>query len=115
MKEDWTDRIRQELERFEMTPPEGLWEDICKQMDMPAEPVSASHKRWYWAVAAAVLALVGFFAVYLYEDHSEPSVLIANCRVRSSIGARNSIGLCGLCRRRKASDKQANKEGNRLS
>ena len=77
MKEDWTDRIRQELERFEMTPPEGLWEDICKQMDMPAEPVSASHKRWYWAVAAAVLALVGFFAVYLYEDHSEPSVLIA--------------------------------------
>lgn len=82
MKEDWTDRIRQELERFEMTPPEGLWEDICKQMDMPAEPVSASHKRWYWAVAAAVLALVGFFAVYLYEDHSEPSVLTAKSEMK---------------------------------
>ena len=82
MKEDWTDRIRQELERFEMTPPEGLWEDICKQMDMPAEPVSASHKRWYWAVAAAVLALVGFFAVYLYEDHSEPSVLTAKSEIK---------------------------------
>jgi hypothetical protein len=82
MKEDWTDRIRQELEKFEMTPPEGLWEDICKQMDMPAEPVSASHKRWYWAVAAAVLALVGFFAVYLYEDHSEPSVLTAKSEIK---------------------------------
>ena len=65
-----------------MTPPEGLWEDICKQMDMPAEPVSASHKRWYWAVAAAVLALVGFFAVYLYEDHSEPSVLTAKSEMK---------------------------------
>lgn len=82
MKEDWTDQIRQKLEGFEMTPPEGLWEDICKQMDMPAEPVSASHKRWYWAVAAAVLALVGFFAVYLYEDHSEPSVLTAKSEMK---------------------------------
>lgn len=83
MKEDWTDRIRQELEGFEMTPPEGLWEDICKQMDMPAEPVSASHKRWYWAVAAAVLALAGFFAAYHYGDHSEATVLTAKSEIKA--------------------------------
>ena len=55
MKEDWTDQLRQKLEGFEMTPPEGLWEDICKEMGMPVEPASTSHKRWYWAVAAAIL------------------------------------------------------------
>ena len=83
MKEDWTDRIRQELERFEMTPPEGLWEDICKQMDMPIEPASASHKRWYWAVAAAILALAGFFAAYHYGDHSEATVLTAKSEIKA--------------------------------
>ena len=82
MKEDWTDQLRQKLEGFEMTPPEGLWEDICKEMGMPVEPASTSHKRWYWAVAAAILALVGFFAVYLYEDHSEPTVLTARSEIK---------------------------------
>lgn len=82
MKEDWTDQLRQKLEGFEMTPPEGLWEDICKEMGMPVEPASTSHKRWYWAVAAAILALVGFFAVYLYEDHSEPTVLTAKSEIK---------------------------------
>lgn len=83
MKEDWTDRIRQELEGFEMTPPEGLWEDICKQMDMPIEPASASHKRWYWAVAAAILALAGFFTAYHYGDHSEATVLTAKSEIKA--------------------------------
>lgn len=82
MKEDWTDQLRQKLEGFEMTPPEGLWEDICKEMGMPVEPASTSHKRWYWAVAAAILALVGFFAVYLYEDHSKPTVLTARSEIK---------------------------------
>ena len=82
MKEDWTDQLRQKLEGFEMTPPEGLWEDICKEMGMPVEPASASHKRWYWAVAAAILALVGFFAVYLYEYHSEATVLTAKSEIK---------------------------------
>lgn len=82
MKEDWTDQIRQKLEGFEMTPPEGLWEGICKQMDMPAEPASASHKRWYWAVAAAVLALAGFFAVYHDDDHSETTVVTAKSEIK---------------------------------
>lgn len=82
MKEDWTDQIRQKLEGFEMTPPEGLWEGICKQMDMPAEPASASHKRWYWAVAAAILALAGFFAVYHDDDHSETTVVTAKSEIK---------------------------------
>lgn len=82
MKEDWTDQIRQKLEGFEMTPPEGLWKGICKQMDMPAEPASASHKRWYWAVAAAILALAGFFAVYHGDDHREATVLTAECEIK---------------------------------
>ena len=82
MKEDWTDQIRQKLEGFEMTPPEGLWEGICKQMDMPAEPASASYKRWYWAVAATVLALAGFFAVYHDDDHSETTVVTAKSEIK---------------------------------
>ena len=66
MKEDWTEQLRRKLENYEVEPPPGLWEDICKQMGL--EPESASKKpvisRWWWAAAAAVLALVGFFVFY---------------------------------------------------
>jgi hypothetical protein len=59
-----------------MEPPTGLWEDISRQMGLSPEPVRqpATMKRWYWAVAAGILALVGFFAVYHYDnpDSSEP-------------------------------------------
>ena len=69
MKEDWTEQLRKKLEGHEATPPEGLWEDICKEMGLTSAPASkpATHKRLYWA-AAILLALVGFFAYYHFDD-----------------------------------------------
>ena len=67
MKEDWTDQLRKKLEGHEVTPPKSLWEDICKGMGVPAgipESKPAASKRWLWAAAALIFALVGFFAVY---------------------------------------------------
>ena len=70
MKEDWTKQMKQKLEGHQMTPPEELWEGISNQMGL--EPVPA-HKsvvirRWIWAAAAVVLALVGFFAFYNFDE-----------------------------------------------
>ena len=68
MKENWIDQMRRKLEGHEVAPPEGLWEDICKEMGLTPEPVrkTAASKRWYKA-AAALLALAGFFAYYHEE------------------------------------------------
>ena len=81
MKEEWTEKLKQKLAGHRKTPPEGLWEGISEQMGFTPAPVhqtpeQRSHtrslspfiKRWYWAAAAAVLALVGFFA--FHEDNS---------------------------------------------
>ena len=71
MKEEWTDKLKTRLELHEMTPPEGLWEGISKQMNLAEKPVRRSSfplsKRWI-ATAAALLALAGFFALYDFQD-----------------------------------------------
>ena len=76
MKEDWTNRMRHQLDHHKMTPPSGLWEDIAGQMDAPSELTHAKHsaagRRWYWAVAAAILALVGVFTLYP-DDSNQPT------------------------------------------
>ena len=63
MKEDWIEQLGRKLDNYEVEPPPGLWEDICKQMGLEPEPASKKVliSRWWWAAAAVVLALVGFF------------------------------------------------------
>ena len=58
-----------------MTPPEGLWEGISEQMGLAEEPVSkSSFPHWKrWAVAAAVAALAGSFALYDFKDDATSS------------------------------------------
>lgn len=57
-----------------MPPPEGLWEDISKQMGFSSEPVRkpTAIRHWKWAAAAAVLALVGFFVFENGNDSEQP-------------------------------------------
>lgn len=76
MKEDWTKQIKQKLEGHEMTPPAGLWEGISREMNLEPKsaPKSATIRRWYWAVAAAIVAIVGFFSFYQF-DHNESQVV----------------------------------------
>lgn len=74
MKENWTDDMRKKLEGHKMTPPPDLWESISQQMGLEPEAAAPAKKtvaikRWYWAVAAVILALVGFFAFYQTDDH----------------------------------------------
>ena len=76
MKEDWTEQLRRKLEGHEMPPPDGLWESISKQMDKtfglkPLSRLTGTAQRW-WAVAAIVLALVGFFTYYNSNDNEQP-------------------------------------------
>ena len=77
MKENWTTDMKQKLEGHKMTPPAGLWEGISSEMGLQKEsaPKTVAIKRWYWIVAALVLALVGFFALYQFpQDKSFPQV-----------------------------------------
>ena len=76
MKEDWAEKLRQKLEGHQKTPPPGLWEDICKEMGLEAEPVQRKPviRRWYWVAAATVLALVGFFVFYNSNDVEQPQL-----------------------------------------
>ena len=81
MKGDWTDKLKTRLEGHEMTPPSDLWTGINEQMEFAAQPARASVVViWRWAtVAAVVLALVGFFALYENNeaDYSIPNELIS--------------------------------------
>ena len=76
MKEEWTDKLKTRLEHHEMTPPEGLWEGISKQMNLAEKPVRRSSfplsKQWI-ATAAALLALAGFFVLYDFKDDATSS------------------------------------------
>ena len=73
MKEDWTNKMKQKLEGHKMSPPAGLWKGISSEMGLQPEPATKTIviKRWALAVAAVILALVGFFAVYQFNQ-SEP-------------------------------------------
>ena len=77
MKEDWAEQLRRKLEGHRKTPPPGLWEDICKEMDKsfglkPLSRLPGTAQR-YWA-AAAVLALVGFFVFHNNNNIEQPQL-----------------------------------------
>ena len=77
MKENWTTDMKQKLEGHKMAPPAGLWEGISSEMGLQKEPApkAVAIKRWHWVVAALVLALVGFFALYQFpQDELFPHV-----------------------------------------
>ena len=77
MKENWTTDMKQKLEGHKMAPPAGLWEGISSEMGLQKEPApkAVAIRRWHWVVAALVLALVGFFALYQFpQDESFPQV-----------------------------------------
>ena len=70
MKEEWTDKLRRKLDGHKMTPPAGLWESIGNEIGLEPAPVSKATiiRKCYWVAAAVVLALVGFFAIYDFDD-----------------------------------------------
>ena len=81
MKEDWTKQMKQKLDGHQMTPPAGLWEDISQQMGLESKPAPkvTSMRRYYWAAAAVVLAIVGFFEFYQFDnDESQPQLTALN-------------------------------------
>ena len=80
MKESWEEQLRQRLEGHEMAPPEGLWEDLCKELGMTPEPAltpsaRSTNMRWYYTAAAVLLALAGFFAIYQLNNNVETKVI----------------------------------------
>ena len=89
MKESWEEQLRQKLEGHKMAPPEGLWDDIYKELRMIPEPVltpsaRSTSKRWYFTVAAVLLAIAGFFAIYQFNNSNETKAFTAKSKMSSS-------------------------------
>ena len=84
MKEKWKEIIRSKLEGHRQPPPDGLWESISEQMGLQPETVRhpASAKKWYWAAAASILVLSGFFALY-HHDSPQPSSPMASNTIQT--------------------------------
>lgn len=94
MKEKWTEKMRRKMEGHQMAPPEGLWEDIGKQMGFPSEPVGkpTAFGRWRLvAAAAAVLALVGFFTLYHHDGDKALSQAESGPSSNESISRENTL------------------------
>lgn len=73
MSDKWEERLRKKLENYEVEPPPGLWEGICDKMGI--DPASLEKKpavsRWWWAVAASILVLVGCFVAFEMSDREQ--------------------------------------------
>lgn len=77
MKENWTTDMKQKLEGHKMSPPAGLWENIASEMGFQNNSAAktVAIKRWVLGAAAVVLALIGFFAIYQFnQDELLPKV-----------------------------------------
>ena len=106
MNDDWTERLRKHLENYEVDPPPELWESICERLGIdpvPApEPVPAKKpaqiKRWIWAAAAGILALVGVFVAYQGGDEETVAEKRLSLRLKRS-QTQSQRSLC--CRRSK--------------
>ena len=86
MKDNWTKQMKSKLDGHKMTPPAGLWEGISNQMNLEPTPAPKPTiiRKWHWAVAAVVLALVGFFAFYDFDD-AEPKL-----EAKSEVGIKSA-------------------------
>ena len=79
---DWTKQLREKMESHQASVPEGLWEDIAK--DLPTQP---AFKRALWpslrryAAAAAILAFIGGTAYLLNPSQHETERMEASAKM----------------------------------
>ncbi len=92
MKETWKDSMRRKLENFEAEAPEGLWDDIERQMAQTEAATGNGDKRrklvavWRWSAAAACVAgIAGYFLFAPEWNENETSLAsskTASCDIR---------------------------------
>ncbi|MDE6022309.1 MAG: hypothetical protein K2G13_02290, partial [Muribaculaceae bacterium] len=64
MDDKWIDNIKDRMSEFEMTPPEGLWDSINKEIRQ------RKLRRWrIWSGAAAVSAAIIAGLYFIFTSH----------------------------------------------
>ena len=93
MKEEWTDKLRHKLDGHKTAPPAGLWEGISNKMGLDAIPAPkpAITRKLYWVAAATILALIGFFALYDFDDVKPQQEAKGDITIKSSIPEERTI------------------------
>jgi chemotaxis protein histidine kinase CheA len=76
MKNDWFDKLRDKMEDYEKSAPEGLWDEI--EASLP-DKKHAAPLAWVWrsAAIAAVLALGVFATIRVSHNNNTPEAIVA--------------------------------------
>ena len=76
MNNDWFDKLRDKMEDYEKSAPEGLWDEI--EASLP-DKKHAAPLAWVWrsAAIAAVLALGVFAAIRISQNKNAPESIVA--------------------------------------
>lgn len=73
LEDKWLDEFRHRMEDYSESLPEGLWEDIEKDLKVPHKVVPI-WMQWHWVAAVALLLLVSSLTVWLWNMPMAPNM-----------------------------------------
>ena len=62
MKRDWLDSIRERMDGYESSVPDGLWDEIEASVFSEGKKSRRAILPWVWGLAAAAAVAMGVFA-----------------------------------------------------
>ena len=85
MKKDWLDSIRERMDGYESSVPDGLWEEIESSVFSERKTRTRVLAPWVWSLAAAAAVALGIFAgIRRIERNDKPDNIAETQEDRAS-------------------------------